>query len=296
VTEERHFDSLLGRYATLTIRRFGPPGAFLTTATEDDGSRTPTILLIGSEIPENAKEGDALRVFVYGDSEGRPIATTRTARVSRGQVAFLQVTANTSFGSFVDWGLAKELLVPFGEQTIEMEVGARYAIGVYVDKSGRLAGTMRVAEILDQEKADFRPDQWVEGEAWRQDSHIGLFVIVEHAFLGVVPASEPHSMIRGEVARFRVTNVLPDGKIQLSLRRHAHEELADDAQKILDVISRAEAPRIGDHSKPEEVRARFGLSKKAFKRAVGRLLKSHAVIVDEDGFIIPRRPVRPEAD
>ena len=145
-------------------------------------------------------------------------------------------------------------------------------------------------------RPSFGPTQWVEGEAWRQDPHIGLFVIVERAFVGVVPASEPHALIRGEAARFRVTTVLPDGKIQLSLRRHAYEELADDAQKILDVISRAEATRVGDRSTPEEVRALFGLSKKAFKRAVGRLLKLHSVMLDEDGFIVPRPQGRPEAD
>jgi predicted RNA-binding protein (virulence factor B family) len=286
VSEEIGVEALLGRSATLTIRRFGSPGAFLGIDARNSAADAPAILLIGSEIPENAKEGDALRVFVYADSEGRPIATTRAAKMQRGQVAFLQVTACTSFGSFVDWGLAKELLVPFAEQTTEMTVGSRYPIGLYVDKSGRLAGTMRVTEMLDRERAEFQPDDWVDGEAWRNDPQIGLFVIVERAFVGLMPASEPHRLSRGEAARFRVANVMPDGKIELSLRRHAHEELAGDAQRIVDVLSTGVAPRVGDRSSPEEVRAVFGLSKKAFKRAVGRLLKQGAIDVDGDGFIV----------
>jgi predicted RNA-binding protein (virulence factor B family) len=279
------FDDLLGRFATLAIRRLGPHGAFLGRPGTDDAT-DPTILLVGGEIPDGAKQGDELRVFVYLDSEARPIATTGVARLERGQVAFLQVTACTEFGAFVDWGLGKELLVPFAEQTTEMHVGARHPIGLYVDKSGRLAGTMRVAEMLHEGKADVRLDQWVEGEAWRNDPDIGLFVIVARAFVGLVPASEPHRLARGEAARFRVTSILPDGKIELSLRGHAHEELENDARTILDVLARPDTPRVGDRSSPEELRATFGLSKKAFKRAVGRLLKERAVAVDRDGMLV----------
>jgi predicted RNA-binding protein (virulence factor B family) len=279
-------DALLGRYATLAIGRFGPPGAFLVAAAKGDEADRSTLLLIGSEIPEGAKVGDELRVFVYLDSEARPIATTRPSKLELGQVAFLEVTACTEFGAFVDWGLAKELLVPFAEQTADMHVGGRYPIGLYVDKSGRLAGTMRVTEMLDQDKATFRLDEWVEGEAWRNDPDIGLFAIIDHAHIGLVPATEPHRLSRGEAARFRVTNILPDGKIELSLRGHAHEELQNDAQRILDVLARSDAPRIGDASSPEEVRAVFALSKKAFKRAVGRLLKAGAIAVDAQGFLV----------
>jgi predicted RNA-binding protein (virulence factor B family) len=279
------FDDLLGCFATLAIRRFGPPGAFVGVGARDDETEV-TLPLVDSEIPEGAKEGDELRVFVYLDSEGRPIATTRAAKLERGQVAFLEVTACTAFGSFVDWGLGKELLVPFAEQTAEMRVGARHAIGLYIDKTGRLAGTMRVAEMLKRNKAAFRPDDWVEGEAWRNDPEIGLFVIVDRASVGLVPASEPHRMSRGEAARFRVTNVLPDGKMELSLRGLAHEELENDARTILDVLAKVGAPRMGDKSSPEEVRAVFGLSKKEFKRAVGRLLKQGAIAVDGAGHLV----------
>jgi len=282
---------LLGRFASLKIKRFATPGAFLEVPQEDarEGD-DDVVLLIGSEIPAGAKEGDSVDVFVHLDSEGRPIATTRIAKLELGQVAFLEVTENTSFGSFVDWGLAKELLVPFAEQTTDMRVGDRYAIGLYVDDTGRLAGTMKISEMLGgpagADKVEWKLDEWVEGEAWRKEPGIGLFVIVEKGFVGLLPDSEPHSLSRGEAARFRVTNVLPDGKIELSLRGHAHEEIAGDAARILKDISRSGAPRIGDKALPEEIRDRFGLSKKAFKRAVGRLLKERAVDIDESGNIV----------
>lgn len=278
-------EDLLGRSATLAIRRFGSPGAYL----DGGGQSKDDILLIGSEIPEGAKEGDLVDVFVHRDSEGRPIATTRKPKLELGEVAFLEVTATTPIGAFVDWGLAKELLVPFAQQTTELAVHPRHPIGLYLDDTGRLAGTMRVSEMLGHERAEWQQDEWVQGEAWRNDPDIGLFVIVERAFVGLVPASEPHRLGRGEPARFRVSNVLPDGKIELSLRGHAHEELAGDAQKILQVLARAGAPSFSDKSSPEELRATFGLSKKAFKRAVGRLLKERAVTIEADGVI---RPVR----
>ncbi len=279
------FVDLLGRFASLKIRRFAGPGAYLAA---DDQPDDDAILLIGSETPVGAKVGDALDVFVHLDSEGRPLATTRHAKLERGQVAFLQVTECTPIGSFVDWGLAKELLVPFAEQTTPMNAGERYAIGLYVDGSGRLAGTMRVSEMLANggKASDWQLDEWVQGEAWRSDPEIGLFVIVEKAFVGLVPKSEPHTLSRGAAAEFRVANILADGKIELSLRGHAHEELAGDAGRILEALSSPNAPRIGDKSTPDEIRDAVGLSKKAFKRAAGRLLKDRAIACDDDGFFV----------
>lgn len=278
------YPALLGRFAKLKIQRFAAPGAYLATSQGDDRDE---ILLIGSEVPAGAKEGDEVEVFVHHDSRGRPIATTRRARLELGGVAFLQVTQRAPMGTFVDWGLAKELLVPFAEQTTDMNVGERYAVGLYIDKSGRLAGTMRVSEMLwaGAPEDTWTRDEWVEGEAWREQAGIGLFVILEQRFIGVVPAHEPHGLARGEGARFRVANVLPDGKIELSLRHHAHDELAGDAQRILAVLRAGAARDIGDRSSPEEIRRVFGLSKKAFKRAAGRLFKERAVVIDGAGCL-----------
>jgi hypothetical protein len=278
------YDDLLGRVVTLPIRRFGPPGAFLALDAGDLRPDAPVLLLPGSEVPEGAREGDALDVFVYLDSEDRPVATARVPRLALGEVAFLAVTDVVPFGAFVDWGLPKELLVPHAEQTRDLRVGERHPIGLYLDDSGRLAGTMKVSEML-RAQGDFELDGWVSGEAWRRDPELGVFVIVERRFVGLLPASEPHRLSRGETARFRVASVLPDGKIELSLRGHAHEEVERDAEKILAALARPGTPRVGDRSSPEQIRALFGLSKKAFKRAVGRLLKERAVSLDREGFL-----------
>ena len=161
--------------------------------------------------------------------------------------------------------------------------------------ASRLAGTMRVADML-RDRRDFTLDEWVSGEAWRNDPRIGVFVIIERRYVGLVPAHEPHRLSRGEAARFRVANILPDGKIELSLRGHAFEEVESDAQRVLSLLDGKDAPRVGDRSSPEQIRALFGLSKKTFKRVVGHLLKRGDVSIDADGFVVargvtpPRRP------
>lgn len=214
------------------------------------------------------------------------------AKLALGEVTFLRVSALTSFGAFVDWGLPKELLVPVAEQTAPLEVGERHPIGLFEDERGRPTGTMRIAEMLNRSAHGFRQGAWVGGEAWRKDPEIGLFVIVERAYLALLPKDEPHRLDRGEAARFRVTHVLPDGKFELSLRAHAHEQLADDAARVLRLLSSGGIEPVGDHSSPERLRELFGLSKKAFKRAVGRLLKERAVEITEQGCVRPIRKVR----
>ena len=281
------YEDLLGRVVTLSVLRFGPPGAFLSLGDDDADTDASTILLPRSEVPEGTSEGDELEVFVYLDSEDRPIATSTPPRLALGEVAFLTVTDVTRIGAFVDWGLLKELLVPHAEQTRDLTVGDLHPFGLYLDKTGRLAGTMRVTEMLEP-GGTFHLDEWVEGEAWRNTPEIGVFVIVERRFVGLVPAHEPNSLMRGEAARFRVANVLPDGKIELSLRGHAHEELDNDGLRILDTLARAETPKVGDRSSPEQIRALFGLSKKAFKRAAGRLYKLRRVDIDDEGYLVLR--------
>ena len=276
-------DDVLGRSVRLPIARIDEAGAWL------DAGGDARVLLPAREVPQDVREGAVLAVFVHLDSDERPIATTREPALTLGEVTFLEVTAVTPIGAFVDWGLGKELLVPFAEQAKELYVGERQPIGLYVDHSGRLAGTMYVTDMLDRPPRAAALDEWIEGEAWRNDPDIGLFAILERSFVGLVPASEPHQLRRGDRVRFRVAHVLPDGKLVLSLRKHAYQEVEGDAETILAVLSRPGAPRIGDRSSPETIRGLFGLSKKAFKRAVGRLLKDRAVVIDEQGCVVVAR-------
>lgn len=274
-------DDLLGRTRPLRVRRLGDPGAFLA----EDETSPETYLLPRAEVPPETKIGDEIVAFVTLDSEDRPLATLRRPKLEREDVGFLEITDVTRIGAFADWGLPKELLIPFREQTRELRVGDRVPIGVFIDDTGRLCGTMRVRELL-QDGGDFQEGEWVTGEAWRHDPAIGLFVIVERGFIGLVPATEPNRLDRGESARFRVTRVFPDRKIQLSLRAMAHEELESDAELLLAALRSPLPPRVSDHSSPEELRALFGLSKKAYKRAAGRLLRDGTARLDAEGQLV----------
>jgi predicted RNA-binding protein (virulence factor B family) len=206
------------------------------------------------------------------------------AILSLGEVGFLEVTDIVPFGAFVDWGLPKELLVPLAEQTCEMKLGQSYAIGVIKDDQGRFTGTQRIAEML-QKPPPHSVDDWIPGEAWRREAGLGVFVILEKKYLGLLPDSEPHSLKRGDKTQFRIAQLLPDGKIQLSLRRKAFEELDSDAERVFSRLSQAYF-RVSDDTSPEVIVARFGISKKAYKRAVGRLLKQGRVSLDPDGYVV----------
>jgi predicted RNA-binding protein (virulence factor B family) len=278
-------EALLGRHVRLSIRELDGEGAWLAIDERDPDPDSPALLLPAHEVPAGARVGQPVEVFVYLDSDDRPVATTREPKLALGEVAFLEVTSVTPIGAFVDWGLGKELLVPFAQQSKELHVGELQPIGLYVDKSGRLAGTMLIGDLL-REPRRVALDEWLVGEAWRNDPDIGLFAILERSFVGLVPASEPHRLRRGETARFRVAAVQPDGKLVLSLRQHAYQELESDAATILDVLSQPRPPQVGDRSSPELIRELFGLSKKAFKRAVGRLLKERAVTIDDRGNVV----------
>jgi predicted RNA-binding protein (virulence factor B family) len=277
-------EDLLGTFARLVVRRVGAPGAFLALDDDPDGF---CLLLPRAELRDEPRPGDELEVFVHLDSHDRPVATARAPRLALHEVAFLEVSDTTRFGAFAEWGLPKQLLVPFAEQTQPLARGDLVPIGLILDSSGRLAGTMRIRELLS-ERGDFRSGEWVEGEAWRDEPGVGLFVILERRFVGLLPAREPHQLARGEPASFRITHVWPDGKLELSLRGLAHDELAEDAARVLALLRAPRAPQVSDHSSPEQIRAQFGLSKKAFKRALGRLLKRGEVALDARGYVQAR--------
>ncbi|CAN5723496.1 S1-like domain-containing RNA-binding protein [soil metagenome] len=282
-------EDLLGRRVKLRVRGVDAEGAWLAIDASDDPD-APAIVLPESEVPAGTQVGAEVEVFVYLDSDDRAVATMRPTKLGLGEVAFLEVTEVTQIGAFVDWGLGKELLIPFAQQSKELYAGERHPIGLYVDKTSRLAGTMFVSDLVNTRPREVALDEWVVGEAWRNDPDIGLFAILERSFVGLVPASEPHRLRRGDPAKFRVANVLPDGKVVLSLRQHAHKEVETDAAAILAVLARTGAPRVSDRSSPETIRELFGLSKKAFKRAVGRLLKDRSVRVDERGDLVAIQP------
>ncbi len=280
-------EDLLGHTHSMRVLRLGPHGAMLGLEDPSGEETSIEVLLPRAEVDAYLLEGDLVEAFLYLDSEDRPVATLRPPVLERGEVAFLEVRDVTPIGAFCAWGPLKELLIPFKEQTRELSVGDYEPIGLGLDRTDRLVGTMRIRELLDP-RPGFAKNSWVDGEAWRFEPEIGLFVILGRRALGLVPAHEPHGLRRGEKASFRVTHVQPDGKVELSLRGLSHEELSEDAERILSKLRQASPPLLSDHASPEEIRALFGLSKKAFKRAMGRLLKEGSVTFDAQGNFVAK--------
>ncbi len=274
---------LLGRVLPLRVERLSAEGALLFAA----GDPTP-VTLPRAELSKDIWEGDEVDGFIFPDREGRLFATLEKPALERGEVAFLRVTALTDFGAFVDWGLHKELLVPGALQTHKLQVGDVIAVGLIVDERDRLCGTMRIASLLP-EGGPVQKGDWVDGIAWRNDPSRGLFVIVEKRWVGLLPAEEPHGLRRGETASFRVAHILADGKVSLSLRAPAREAVDHDAEKLLKDLMGPKPARLGDHSPPEAIRERYQLSKKAYKRAAGRLIKERKAEIDVDGFLVLRK-------
>jgi hypothetical protein len=280
-------ESWLGRRAELVVRKIDADAAWLG---EDANAADDALIpLPSNEVTAPLTLGAVVDVFVYLDSDDRPIATTRVPKLALGEVEILTVADVTSFGAFVNWGLKKDLLVPLREQTRPLRIGDRCAVGLYIDDTNRLAGTMRVAELLSP-GGEFARDEWVEGVAWREEPGLGLFVILEKRCLALLPATEPHALRHGDAARFRVAHVHADRKVEVSLRRLKHEELDDDAERLLELLLSPSPPKLGDDSSPEWIKKMLGISKKAFKRAAGRLLKTRRVSIDHEGFLKPIDP------
>ncbi len=273
----------LGRVVQLVVVSLGPHGARLAP---ELGRSDHTLLLPRREVPPDACAGQRLDVFVYRDSDDRPVATLLEPKLKLGEVAFLTVVDVAEFGAFCDWGLAKHLLVPRAEQTTDLAIGDRHPICLYLDDSKRLAGTMRVSERL-REPHHYRQGDWAQGEAWRREPELGTFVILDRRHVGLLPASEKNQLRRGDAARFRIANVLADGKVELSLRDLAHLEANADAEKVLAILRANPHTKVGDRSSPEQIFGLFGLSKKAFKRAIGALFKQGRVDVGADGVATP---------
>lgn len=266
---------LLGQKCRLRLTRINATGAWFVA----DPEGGEEILLPGLEIPEDAAIGKVYDGFIYLDSQDRTIATLKQPLVGLGEVAGLRAVDAAPMGCFMDWGLPKDLLVPKAEQTHPMTVGKMYFVSPYIDRSDRLAATMKVAKLL-RPGGGFRADEWVPGVAYRADDKTGLFVILQKKFIAVLPLAEKHKLQIGDTAQFRISRVLPDGKVEVSLRKVAREAVLDDGQKLLAVLARTPRPALGETSSPETIHELLGLSKKAFKRAAEKLLAQGLIVTD----------------
>lgn len=270
----------IGKRQLLTIVKKVDFGVYL--AKEQEADPEEKVLLPRKEVPENAQPGDEIEVFLYRDSKDRMIATVRQPKLSLGEVAVLRVKENGKIGAFLDWGLEKDLLLPFREQVRKVRPGEECLVALYLDKSKRLCATMKVYHYLRTD-SPYEKDQKVTGTLYEISDNFGAFVAVDNCYSALIPKEEPLGNARvGDTVEARVTEVLKDGKLSLSLREKAYIQMNEDAQKLLKLLEEqgGELP-VGDKSSPEKIKELTGMSKNEFKRAAGNLYKQRLIQVEE---------------
>lgn len=270
----------LGRKQKLTVMKSVDFGVYL--AENMDAQASERVLLPARQVPEGAKEGDELEVFIYKDSQDRLIATTKEPMLTLGQVALLKVLQVTKIGAFLDWGLEKDLLLPYHEQTLRVREGEDCLVALYVDKSSRLCATMKVYHYLST-RTPYVVGDSVKGRVYEISERFGVFVAVDDKYSALIPAREAKGKYRpGMVLDLRVTEVKEDGKMNVTDRQKAYLQIDEDAEAVLSVINEfAGVLPFDDKVSPDVIKREFGLSKNAFKRAVGHLLKEGKIEIKE---------------
>lgn len=270
----------LGRMNRLKVARAVDFGMYL------DGGDTGDILLPACYVPSDCRPGDVLDVFLYLDSEERIVATTQKPLAQVGEFACLQVAWVNNFGAFLDWGLMKDLFVPFREQKTKMRIGQSHIVHLHVDEeSYRIMASAKVEHYLDKGMPPYRPGEEVGILVWKK-TDLGYKVIVDNRFAGLVYDSELfRSLSVGDRVRAYVKQVRPDGKLDITLQKPGQEAVEDFSETLLNHL-RMNAGRTSfcDKSPAEEIYAVFGVSKKVFKKAVGDLYKKRLIAIDDDGL------------
>lgn len=268
----------LGKIQTLKIVKFTEFGVYLSEGATSDEK----VLLPIKQVPEGADIGSELEVFVYRDSKDRLISTVNKPYITLGKVAKLKVNDVTSIGAFLDWGLEKDLFLSFKEQTTRVRPGESYMVALYIDKSNRLAATMKVYKYLPVGEG-YEKDQEVTGTVYEISDNFGVFVAVDDKYQGLIHKNEVHTRLSiGDVVEARITAVREDGKLDLCLGKKSYLRMGDDALKILKVIEEFDGVLpFNDKASPEVIEREFGMSKASFKRAVGKLYKERRIEIGE---------------
>lgn len=246
------------------------------------GTNDDKVLLPKKQVPKDIEVGDPIEVFLYKDSSDRLIATTQEPKITLDQMAVLKVVDTGKIGAFMDWGLEKDLLLPFREQTAKVKKGDEVLVSLYVDKSGRLCATMKIYHKLKTD-SPYKKDDQVEGIVYELSDNFGVFVAVDNQYSALIPKREDGGRLKvGDRVRARVSKVREDGKLDLSVREKAFLQMDADADAIVKRMEEygGKLP-FTDKADPELIKKEFGFSKNAFKRAVGRLLKEGRVEIFE---------------
>ena len=265
----------LGKTQVLTVVKKVDFGVYL-------GGNEERVLLPKKQVPAGIEPGDPVEVFLYKDSDDRLIATTNVPKIELGQLAVLRVADTNKFGAFLDWGLEKDLFLPFKQQTAKVSKGDPCLVSLYIDKSERLCATMKVYDALRTD-SPYQKDDEVEGIVYDTSEEFGIFVAVDNQFSALIPKKEAYGRWKvGQTVKARVTGVKADGKLDLSVRDKIPMQMDKDANLIWERLKKygGELP-FNDKAAPEVIQKEFDLSKNAFKRAVGRLLKEDKIVISE---------------
>ncbi|MCM1251422.1 MAG: S1-like domain-containing RNA-binding protein [Clostridium sp.] len=270
----------LGEIQTLVIIKKVDFGVYL--ASKDDTAQTEKVLLPGKQVPQGCGIGDEVEVFIYRDSKDRLIATTNKPKLTLGGVARLQVVQTGQIGAFLDWGLEKDLLLPFKEQKKKVRENEDCLVALYIDKSGRLCATMNVYPYLKQD-SPYGKDDKVTGTVYEISDNFGAFVAVDDIYSALIPKKELYGEVQiGHKITARVTDVKEDGRLNLSIREKAYLQIEKDAEKIMQIIDSYDGVLpFTDKASPETIKRETQMSKNEFKRAVGHLLKENRIIIGE---------------
>lgn len=268
----------LGKRQRLTVVRIKEFGVYLGEKTGEEAA----VLLPKKQVPEGTKPGDELEVFIYKDSSDRLISTTAVPKLELGGTAVLTVKEVGKIGAFLDMGLEKDLFLPFKEQNHKVQPGEQCLVALYIDKSGRLAATMKVYAYMSAD-SPYQKDDKVTGTIYEKNENLGAFVAVDNRYYGLIPTKALFEDVHeGDVVTARVVKVREDGKLDLSLREKAYIQMDTDSELVMKaLVDEGGVFPFTDKADPELIKRRFGLSKNAFKRAVGRLLKEGRIRITE---------------
>lgn len=268
----------IGEYQTLDIIRKADFGVYV-------GDGEAQVLLPAKQVPAGAEIGDSIEVFIYRDSSDRLIATVNKPFITLGQIATLTVSQVTGVGAFLEWGLEKDLLLPYKEQTIKVKVGEKYPVALYIDKSNRLCATMKIYKYLSDE-APYVEDDEVAGTVYNINPEYGVFVAVDNKYHGLIQQKEVIREYKvGDKITGRVVKVRNDGKIDIAVRQKAYMQIEENAEKIYSKMKELGGSLpYTDKASPERIKQDFSMSKNDFKKAIGRLLKEKRVFIGENSI------------
>lgn len=273
---------IFGKKQTLVMIKRVEFGIYLAETMKDAENK---VLLPKKQVPADMEVGDPIDVFLYKDSNDRPIATVKEPKLTLGQTARLRVVSVGKVGAFLDWGLEKDLFLPYREQTTQVKAGDEVIAALYLDKSERLCATMKVYPYL-QKESPYQKDDVVTGMIYEISHNFGAFVAVDDKYSALIPKKELYGELHVlQQISARVAGVKEDGKLDLGIRQKAHLQMSEDADKVLSLLREKKGfLPLHDKSSPEQIRETIGMSKNEFKRAIGHLYKEHLIMLESDGI------------